>query len=243
MVWALARALRRAVGHDGLMVRVLGVDAAGKHWVAVASDLRVYAEPTLVGLLTAADADGAVEVVGIDIPIGLPDGPHPRQADVLGRKSVGPRRASVFMTPPRTVLAAATYEAASAEARRVNGKGISQQAWALRRRILEVDQVVRSVDRRIVEVHPEASFATLAGRHLPAPKSTWAGLEDRRGLLANAGLLPPAHLGRPGSVAGPDDVLDAAAACWTARRVAAGVAVRYPDPPEQLDGIAACIHA
>jgi predicted RNase H-like nuclease len=44
-------------------------------------------------------------------------------------------------------------------------------------------------------------------------------------------------------VAGADDVLDAAAACWTARRVADGVAEVYPDPPEQLDGIAACIRA
>jgi predicted RNase H-like nuclease len=225
------------------MVRVLGVDAAGKHWVAVASDLRVYAEPTLVGLLTAADADGAVEVVGIDIPIGLPDGASPRRADALARDTVGPRRHSVFMTPPRTVLAAATYEEASAEARRVMRKGISQQAWALRRRILEVDQVVRSVDRRIVEVHPEVSFRTLAGRHLPAAKSTWAGLEDRRGLLEAAGFVLPADHGQPGEVAGPDDVLDAAVACWTASRVAGGVEVRYPDEPEPLDGIAVCIRA
>ncbi|WP_369375101.1 DUF429 domain-containing protein [Promicromonospora sp. Populi] len=225
------------------MVRVLGVDAAGKYWVAVASDLRVYADATLTGLVAAADADGTVEVVGIDIPIGLPSGAEPRQADVLARRAVGPRWRSVFMTPPRTVLAASVYAEASAEARRVMNKGISQQAWALAPRILEVDQVVRSIDRRIVEVHPEASFAFLADRHLPAAKSTWAGLEDRRALLAEAGLVFPADVGLAGLVAGPDDVLDAAVACWTARRVAGGVAVRYPDPPEQLDGIAACIHA
>lgn len=225
------------------MVRVLGIDAAGKNWVAVGSDLRAYADPTLLGLLEAADADGTVEVVGIDIPIGLPDGANPRQADVRARKVVGPRWPSVFMTPPRTVLVASTYEMASVEARLVMGKGISQQAWALRHRILEVDQVVRSVDRRIVEVHPEVSFRTLGGRHLFAPKSTWAGLEDRRALLAAAGFVLAADLGRPGLVAGPDDVLDAAVACWTARRVAGGVAVRYPDPPEQFDGIAASIWA
>ncbi len=223
------------------MVRVLGADAAGKYWVAVASDLRAYADLTLTGLLAAADADGPVAVVGIDMPIGLPTGTEPRQADVRVSGLIGPRWHSVFMTPPRVVLAAATYAEAAVEARRVMGKGISRQAWALAPRILEVDQVVRS-DGRIVEVHPEVSFRTLAGRHLRAPKSTWAGLEDRRGLLANSGLLPPAYLGLPGLVAGPDDVLDAAVACWTALRVAEGLAVRYPDPPEQLDGIAACIH-
>jgi predicted RNase H-like nuclease len=225
------------------MVRVLGVDAAGKNWVAVASDLRAYADPTLLGLLEAADADGTVEVVGIDIPIGLPDGASPRLADTLARAAVGPRWRSVFMTPPRAVLTAPTYGAASLEAYQAMGKGISQQAWALAPRILEVDQVVRSVDRRIVEVHPELSFRTLAGRHLPAPKSTWAGLEDRRRLLADAGFVLAADLGRPGLVAGPDDVLDAAVACWTAQRVAGGVAVRYPDPPEELDGIPSCIQA
>jgi predicted RNase H-like nuclease len=225
------------------MARVLGVDAAGKNWVAVASDLRAYAAPTLVELLAVADADGVVEVVGIDIPIGLPDGPAPRRADVEARAAVGPRRPSVFMTPPRTVLAAPTYQAASEEALRVMRKGISRQAWALAPRILEVDGAVRSSARRIVEVHPELSFAVLAGRCLPAAKSTWAGLEDRRRLLAEAGFALPADLGRAGLLAGPDDVLDAAVACWSAQRVAADEARRYPEPPELLDGIAACIQA
>jgi predicted RNase H-like nuclease len=232
-----------ANGHHVFMVRVMGADAAGKNWVAVTSDLRGYAHPTFSGLLDLADADGTVAVVGIDIPIGLPSGVRPRQADTLVRKEVGPRRASVFMTPPRTVLTAPTYDDASAEARLVMDKGISRQAWALAFRILEVDEVVRSTNRRIVEVHPEMSFVAMAGRHLPAPKSTWAGLEDRRGLLAAAGFVLPADLGPAGTMAGPDDVLDAAVACWTAQRVLDGAAVRYPDEPELFDGIAACIHA
>ena len=184
-----------------------------------------------------------VRVLGVDIPIGLPSGGAPRQADVLARAAVGPRWRSVFMTPPRTVLKAPNYAAAAKEARRVLGKGISQQLWALAPRILEVDRVVRSVDRRIVEVHPELSFAVLAGRCLPAAKSTWAGLEDRRHLLAGVGLLPSADLGRAGLVSRPDDVLDAAVACWTAQRIARGEAARYPEPPEHFDGIDVCIRA
>ncbi|MGW2095934.1 DUF429 domain-containing protein [Promicromonospora sukumoe] len=225
------------------MVRVLGVDVAKKYWVAVASDLRAYADLTFTGVLAAADADGPVEVVGVDIPIGMPDGAGYRRADVLARHAVGPRWPSVFMTAPRGVLSAPTYDAARTESRRTTGKGLSRQAWALGPRVLEVDEVVRSVGRRIVEVHPELSFATLAGRHLLAPKSTWAGLEDRRALLAGAGFTLSADLGRAGQVSGPDDVLDAAAACWTARRVADGVARVYPDPPERFDGIEACIRA
>lgn len=225
------------------MVRTIGVDAAGPYWIGVAGDLRVYAARALVDLLAAAEADGEIAVVGIDMPIGLPTGSEPRTADVLARSAAGPRRASVFMTPPRPVLEAPTYEEASLAARRETGKGVSRQAWALRHKTLEVDGVVRATDRRIVEVHPEVSFTTLAGRSLPCAKSTWAGLEDRRALLAAAGFVLPGDLGRPGHVAGPDDVLDAAVACWSAHRVAAGNAVRYPDPPERLDGIEAAIHA
>lgn len=33
-----------------------------------------------------------------------------------------------------------------------------------------------------------------------------------------------------------DDVLDAAAAAWSARRILAGVAKSLPDPPELVDG-------
>lgn len=221
----------------------MGVDAAGPYWIGVASDLRVYAERALVDLLATADADGTISVTGIDIPIGLPTGSGPRPADLLARTAVGPRRASVFMTPPRSVLQASTYDEASRAARREMGKGVSRQAWGLRLKVLEVDDVVRSSDRWIVEVHPEVSFATLAGRFLPCAKSSWAGLEDRRALLAAVGFVPSGDLGRAGKVAAPDDVLDAAVACWTAQRVAAGDAVQYPDPPQLLSGIHVAIHA
>ncbi|WP_366925089.1 DUF429 domain-containing protein [Nocardioides sp. REDSEA-S30_B4] len=49
-------------------------------------------------------------------------------------------------------------------------------------------------------------------------------------------------LGPAGRSAGVDDVLDAAVACWSASRYAAGVALAYPDPPEDLgDGWPAAI--
>lgn len=41
---------------------------------------------------------------------------------------------------------------------------------------------------------------------------------------------------------GDDDLLDACAAVWTARRVAAGLARAMPDPPEVFsDGVPAAI--
>ena len=62
-----------------------------------------------------------VEVIGVDIPIGLPL-TEPRRADLLARKFVGPRWPAVFLTPPRAVLEAGTYAEASELARRLTGE-------------------------------------------------------------------------------------------------------------------------
>ena len=224
--------------------RVLGVDACKKGWVGLSSDLRGYFGRTISALVEAADADGVVEVVAIDIPIGLPTN-GPRQADVLARKLVGRRASSVFSTPVRAALAAATHAEATAISVGATGKGMSQQAYALGAKILEVDAWARPCSRhRVIEVHPEVTFATMANRPLVHPKSTWAGSEERRAILRAEGIAVPAELGLAGEMASSDDVLDAAAASWTASRFARGVAVSYPATPESFgDGHAAAIWA
>jgi NAD(P)-dependent dehydrogenase (short-subunit alcohol dehydrogenase family) len=68
---------------------------------------------------------------------------------------------------------------------------VSRQAYALRPRILELDALARTDPHRLREVHPELSFATLAGAPLPHPKRTWAGAALRRRLLHDAGVDVP----------------------------------------------------
>jgi predicted RNase H-like nuclease len=111
----------------------------------------------------------------------------------------------------------------------------------LRPKLLEVDQWVRRASPPVVEIHPEVSFAELAGTPLTASKKAWVGMVRRLELLAAAGIVIPDDLGAAG-VAGVDDVIDAAAAGWTARRIALGEAQSLPDPPEVFsDGISAAI--
>lgn len=223
--------------------RVMGVDACKKGWVGVTDGLRAYFGTTIEELVDLAELDGALAVVGVDIPIGLPS-TGSRQADVLARRTVGRRASSVFATPVRQALTAATHAEASALNVQAAGKGISQQAYALARKILEVDAWVPSARCAVIEVHPEVCFATMAGRPLAHPKSTWAGGEERRQLLAAAGMSIAGDIGPAGEFAAVDDVLDAAAAAWTAKRYAEGRAVPYPDPPEALgDGTLAAIWA
>jgi predicted RNase H-like nuclease len=213
--------------------RVLGVDACKGGWVGIALDdsrVDAYFATGIGELVVVADADGGVVVVAIDIPIGPPDNGY-RQADVLARKELGALWPAVFMTPTRAALRAESYQAALEVCRRDGEKGISVQAFGLRTRIKEVEDWSKDAKWLVVEVHPEVSFKELAGKPLDVNKHTWAGIERRRGLLAKAGIQLPSDLGRAGRHAGVDDVLDAAAAAWSARRVVAGRARTLPAGP------------
>ena len=202
------------------MPRVAGVDACRGGWVAVVLECGTFADtlfaPTFVGLLERLKD---VAAIGVDIPIGLPAAGG-RAADAAARVFVGPRRSSVFPTPPRQALLAATY----AEARALV-PSLSAQSFALRQKILEVEASVG--DERVFEVHPEVSFVALAGgSHLHHPKRTWNGRTERRRLLAQQGIDLPDEVAA--DQAAPDDVLDAAAAAWSAMRVARGEARTLP---------------
>lgn len=161
--------------------RVLGVDACRGGWVGIALQgerIDAYAAANIAELVESADADGQVAVVAIDIPIGLPDD-GPRLADDLARRAVGPLWSSVFITPVRAALETDTHADAVRVNREQTGKGVSAQAFALRRKLFEVEEWVRRTPRpatpQVIEVHPEVSFAQLAGAPLTVRKSTWAG--------------------------------------------------------------------
>ncbi len=174
---------------------------------------------------------GPVSVIGIDMPIGLSvHGPRP--ADVAARAALGSRRSTVFLTPVRAAVSAPTYEEANAIARRLTGAGLSRQAYGLASKILEVDRwMAGHVEGPVHEVHPELSFSVLSGRTLTSSKKRWSGFWERRQLLDGAGVHVPPDIGGAGGGAGTDDVLDAAVVAWSARRIAAGQARSYPDPP------------
>jgi predicted RNase H-like nuclease len=200
-------------------LRVVGVDGFARGWVAVVLDDGRFARASTHRRFADVLALPGIGVVGVDIPIGLPE-TQPRTADVLARQLAG---STVFLTYPRRVLEADTYTEALARSRSLRWAGISRQSFALRNKILEVDPFVAR-DRRIVEVHPELSFQALARGALGASKHSWAGFWRRLRLLADAGIRLPEDLGRLPLV----DVLDAAAAAWSAERYARGKAEPIP---------------
>jgi predicted RNase H-like nuclease len=80
------------------------------------------------------------------------------------------------------------------------------------------------------EVHPEVSFAEMLGRPARASKKTWSGMRERLEPLQRAGIAVEGLSGT--GAAGVDDVLDAAAAAWTAARILRGEAISLPATPE-----------
>jgi len=208
---------------------VAWLDDSGHVGVGIAPDFRA-----LLGMTSAAST------VAVDIPIGLLNAAVPggRECDRIARKMVGPRASSVFPPPVYSALQCVDYAAAVA-ANRASSKhelGISKQCFALFPRLREVHALMTpEQQQRVREVHPELCFVGLnGGKPLVHSKQTTEGLNQRLALLRAGGVRSPERsLSRftPGTAA-PDDVLDALAAAWTARRIASGEATCIPKQPE-----------
>lgn len=204
-------------------MHVAGVDGTKGGWVAIVLDEegRLAGDLLLRPVETAFEELAEAAVLAIDVPIGF--GPR-RAADVAAREILRGAASTVFTTPARDVL----------ERPYGPGLGVSAQAHALGRRILHVTDLAQR-DERIHEVHPEVSFRAMNdGRPLRYRKKSAGGVFERLELLRVHGI----ELTRVDAAATAplDDVLDAAAAAWSARRIATRSAVTLPDPPEVVEG-------
>jgi predicted RNase H-like nuclease len=202
---------------------IAGVDASRGGWVAVTlEDGRVAG----TFFLDAVDTDfhdiQGAEMIAIDIPIGF----GPRRAEEQARKFIGGRAAAAVFTVPTRELLEQPFRP---------GVHVSAQAHALGPRIIHVTDLA-STDDRFREIHPEVSFCAMnEGRPLAARKKTYGGVIERLELLRRQGI----ELGQVDEQVSSrpiHDVLDAAAAAWSAQRIAAGSAGSLPDPPERMDG-------
>ena len=180
-------------------------------------------------------------VVAVDMPIGLPSEGH-RAADLEARAELGSRtskkqvgRESVFYAPPPFTLEIDDHAEANKLSYSRSSRGLSSQAHALRKKISEVRRALQPGDfhdsalPRAAEVHPEVCFKRMAGRPMSFKKSCQAGVAERLEVLKAAfpNIVDSAMLASIPSTPEPDmlcpgldDVLDAVAAAWTARRLA-----------------------
>jgi predicted RNase H-like nuclease len=227
-------------------VWLAGVDGCPAGWIAAfvrphGDEVRLQVLPRFADVPAAPFAPA---IVAVDIPIGLPEraGHGGRAAENAVRPLLGGRQSSVFSVPSRAAVHASEYREACRIALATSDppRAVSKQLFGLAPKMREVDEALRAdaaVAAKVFEVHPEVSFWRLNGeRALSEPKKVKGrchapGLALRRDLLVAAGFPAAVCAATPPAGAGPDDVLDALACAAIARRIAAGVARPFPDPP------------
>lgn len=215
--------------------RLLGVDGCPGGWVGVWEDLTTGRFGAELFQTTQSLFADDWNMMAIDIPIGLPEAGS-RQADIEARMFLGRgRKSSVFPAPVRAAVTALDYETACTITQRIDGRRVSRQAFAIFRRIAEVDEEVRSIRRPVFEIHPEVSFVAMNGlTPLAAAKRSPLGKQERQALLSiefGASLFQTLRHQFRRSVCADDDLADAMAALWSARRLRESRAVSLPKDP------------
>jgi len=202
-------------------VVVLGVDGWRGAWVAARLDGRAV-ELTVLPDTAAVLAVPGIEVVAIDMPIGLSDD-GARACDVAARGRLPGAASTVFPAPVRPVLQATTYVEARSTSLAAAGRSLSAQSFALVPAIRSLDDALgEPPDPRVHEVHPELSFRALDGR-VTDRKAVGSGIAQRiRALERVMDVLDALAQDRTGVPV--VDALDACAAAWSAKRLADGVA-------------------
>jgi len=227
-------------------VWLAGVDGCPGGWIVAfvrpaGVDVTVAVFPCFAGVLAATQKPA---IVAVDMPVGLPEqaGYGGRAAENEVRPLLGARQSSVFSVPARAAIYAADYDAAcrAALAHSDPPRKVSKQLFNIAPKIREVDEALRAdpaLVPRVYEVHPELAFWRLnGGCPLAEPKKVKSGCYEpglalRRRLLIAARLPDTAVNAAPPKGAGPDDLIDALACAAIARRIHAGIAQPFPDPP------------
>ncbi len=221
--------------------RVAGVDGCPAGWIRVerspSGELKADIVTTAALFAQAAE----ISTIAIDIPIGLARNGE-RICDRRARALLGaPRSSSVFSAPPRDVLHASSYSDACERSFAACGKRMSRQAFGILPKIRDVDlelQTARVLIPRVHEVHPEVSFAVMAGgKPMRHSKRTREGLEERVALLQThfgASFTELRAMFRA-SQAHSDDIADAMVALWSAERIQSGTQLALCDQIEVDD--------
>ena len=140
------------------------------------------------------------ELILVDMPIGLPDGPDERECDPQARGKLKKHlKPSVFRVPTRhTIDHIAREQGTHASASDVERKyakrrgppesvGISKQAFNISPKIAEVDKALLNLSPsptpQVKEVHPELCFWAMSGGKTLKSKKTLKGKTVRLSIL------------------------------------------------------------
>jgi predicted RNase H-like nuclease len=221
------------------MPLVAGVDGCPGGWLCVMLDTDLGFREAVI----YPSADELLElkpkpsVLAVDMPIGLPKSAK-RSCDDLAKQRLGTRHMCVFYAPTRRALVAPSRIAAGL----ILSRGVSPFEWELYSKINNLDHYLTTEHQSwVFEVHPELCFCGMnANVPLLVPKKTPEGLRIRGELLDREfpslrsrvlEALDKANYAR--KLFAIDDVHDAIAALWSARRIAENKATTLPETSER----------
>jgi predicted RNase H-like nuclease len=202
---------------------IAGVDGCKDGWVIVSEthegQTAIDVAPDFQQILRSE-----CDLIVVDVPIGLLER-GTRLADQEARRLLKARACCVFTAPLRPMLTCLDYLEARKCRLRIEGKSLTKQAWAIMPKIIEVDRLLTSKSQsRVREGHPELSFAHLNdGNALGLSKHSKEGRQNRIALLTKHFSGIASDVQKHSRVA--QDLVDAYAMLWTARRIRDGGAV------------------
>ena len=175
-------------------------------------------------------------ILGIDMPVVLSE-VIPRQADQLARKLLSKKASSVFTAPTPEMLNQPNYEKASLVSKRLFGKSMSLQSWYLFPKIKDVQTMIHHKDMQIYEIHPELSFRAMNNEQvILESKKTHEGFALRNALLSmhfKNFIFEDIRNQHARKDVMDNDILDALAVLWSAKRIQSNQASYLPQAPEK----------
>lgn len=207
---------------------IAGVDGYKKKWIAVTQDEAGHTAVRHPCNFVDLKEDKKLDLIVIDIPIGLTD-KGVRAADLEARRFLKHRHVCVFTAPIRPILSCRRREEACEKCLALGDKRVNIFQWAIMPKVKDIDSALRShghIGNRVREGHPEVSFALMNNETPLFSKKKTEGIEQRERLLRN--YFPDLRADIPRL----EDVLDAYALLWTAKRILLGVERRFPNSPE-----------
>jgi len=175
-------------------------------------------------------------ILGIDMPVVLSE-VIPRQADQLARKLLSKKASSVFTAPTPEMLDQPNYEKASLVSKRLFGKSMSLQSWYLFPKIKDVQTMIHHEDMQIYEIHPELSFRAMNNEQvILESKKTHEGFALRNALLSmhfKNFIFEDIRNQHAKKDVMDNDILDALAVLWSAKRIQSNQASYLPQAPEK----------
>jgi len=175
-------------------------------------------------------------IVGIDMPVILSE-VIPRQADQLARKLLSKKASSVFTAPTPEMLDQPNYEKASLVSKKHFGKSMSLQSWYLFPKIKDVQTMIHHEDMQIYEIHPELSFRAMNNEQvILESKKSPEGFAIRNSLLSmhfENFIFEEIRRQYARKDVMDNDILDALAVLWSAKRIQSNQASFLPQSPEK----------